>query len=78
VAPGYTRTDRVVELAEQAASREGIPVETAHQRTVAQIPLGRMGQPDEFGAVVGFLASADASYVTGVTIPVDGGWTRGL
>ena len=78
VAPGYTRTDRVIELAEQTAAREGIPVESAQQRTVVQIPLGRMGQPGEFGAVVAFLASPDASYVTGVTIPVDGGWTRGI
>jgi 3-oxoacyl-[acyl-carrier protein] reductase len=78
VAPGYTRTDRVLELADQAALREGIPSAAVQQRTVAQIPLGRMGEPREFGAVVAFLASPAAAYVTGVTIPVDGGWTKGI
>jgi len=78
VAPGYTRTDRVVELAQQAAAREGTTPDVVERRTIAKIPLGRMGQPVEFGEVVAFLASPAASYVTGVTIPVDGGWTRGL
>jgi 3-oxoacyl-[acyl-carrier protein] reductase len=78
VAPGYTRTDRVVELSEQAAAREGTTPDAIEQRTVAAIPLGRMGDPREFGDVVAFLASPGASYITGVTIPVDGGWTRGL
>jgi 3-oxoacyl-[acyl-carrier protein] reductase len=78
VAPGYTRTDRVIELASQTAAREGVAPETIERRTVDQIPLGRMGEPREFGSVVAFLASPAASYVTGVTIQVDGGWTRGL
>jgi 3-oxoacyl-[acyl-carrier protein] reductase len=78
VAPGYTRTDRVVELAQQAAAREGIDAAEIDRRTVAQIPLGRMGTPEEFAAVVAFLASPAASYVNGVTIQVDGGWTRAV
>jgi 3-oxoacyl-[acyl-carrier protein] reductase len=76
VAPGYTRTDRVIELAGQAAAREGTTPDVIQERTVANIPMGRMGEPAEFAEVVRFLASPAASYVTGVTIPVDGGWTR--
>lgn len=78
VAPGYTRTDRVVELADQAAAREGISADAVERRIVEKIPAGRMGEPGEFGAVVAFLASPAASYVSGTTIQVDGGWTRGL
>lgn len=78
VAPGYTRTDRVVELSQQAATREGTTADEIERRTVAQIPLGRMGTPQEFGAVVAFLASPAAAYVSGITIQVDGGWTRAL
>ncbi len=78
VAPGYTRTERVVDLANAAAAREGITHEQADRRIVDQIPMGRMGTPEEFGEVVSFLASPRASFVTGVTLPVDGGWVRGL
>ena len=78
VAPGYTRTDRTVELATAAATREGVSPDTIERRTIERIPLGRMGEPPEFGAVVAVLASPGASYVTGVTIQVDGGWTRGF
>jgi len=78
VAPGYTRTDRVVELAEQTAAREGVSAALVESRIVEKIPLGRMGDAREFAAVVAFLASPAASYVTGATIQVDGGWTRGL
>jgi 3-oxoacyl-[acyl-carrier protein] reductase len=78
VAPGYTRTDRVVELANAIAAREGMTAEQAEQRIIDKVPLGRLGTPDEFGEVVRFLASPAASYVSGTTIQVDGGWARGL
>jgi 3-oxoacyl-[acyl-carrier protein] reductase len=78
VAPGYTRTDRVVELAEATAAREGIAADVVQRRTEEKIPLGRMGEPEEFGAAVAFLASSEASYITGTTLQVDGGFIRSL
>ena len=78
VAPGYTSTDRVVELAEAAAKREGITAESVQKRTEERIPLRRMATTEEFADVVAFLASGKASYVTGTTLQIDGGYIRGL
>lgn len=78
VAPGYTGTDRVVELSEAIAAREGTTAEAVQRRTESKIPLGRMATAEEFGSVVAFLASAPASYITGVTLQVDGGFVRSL
>jgi len=78
VAPGYTRTARVVQLAEARAAREGKTVEQALVETVASYPMQRMGEPEELAALVAFLASERASYITGATIQVDGGYYRGL
>ena len=78
VAPGYTATDRVVELSQAVAEREGTSLEVVQRRTEATIPMGRLGRPEEFGAAVAFLASARASYITGVTLQVDGGFIRSL
>lgn len=78
VAPGYTATDRVVELAEAAAAREGISPDAVQKRTVSRIPLARMATTEEFAAVVTFLASDRASYVTGTSVQVDGGFVRSV
>lgn len=78
VMPGYTRTDRVESLARETAEEEGITPDQALGRWEAQIPAGRLGQPHEFAAMVAFLASDRAAYVTGTSIPVDGGWIRSL
>ena len=69
VAPGRVDTPRMAEL----YGPGGPPPEV-----VAGIPLGRIGRPEEFGEVVCFLASDRASYISGATIPVDGGAARGL
>ncbi len=63
VCPGYTATERLLKL--------GVHPE-------AQIPLGRAGTPEEFANLVVFLASERASYITGVSIPVDGGWVKAI
>jgi len=78
VAPGIIDTDRVRELDEANAAMQNRPLaEVAADRTKA-IPLGRIGKPEEVADLVVFLASARASYVTGCTIPVDGGLIRGI
>jgi 3-oxoacyl-[acyl-carrier protein] reductase len=76
--PGFMNTERVVELAEATAAREGVAVETVQSRTRDQIPMRRIGEPRELAALAAFLASERASYITGQSIAVDGGWIRGL
>ena len=78
VAPGYTRTDRVLELARSRAAKEGKIVENVLDERAADFPIRRMGEPEELAALVAFLASERASYITGTTIQVDGGYVRGL
>ncbi|MDI3256634.1 MAG: SDR family oxidoreductase [Kyrpidia sp.] len=78
VAPGRIDTDRVRELDQMTADRTGEPVDQVQSRWFDQIPLGRYGTPEEFAKVVAFLCSPAASYLTGLTIPVDGGLTKGL
>lgn len=78
ILPGYTRTERVEQLADATAQREGISSDAARARWESQIPMGRLGEPREFAALAAFLASDRASYITGQSIAVDGGWIRAL
>lgn len=78
ILPGYTRTQRVESLAKAAAEREGISIDDSLKKWVAEIPMRRLGEPREFAAVAAFLASERASYITGTSIQVDGGWIRSL
>jgi 3-oxoacyl-[acyl-carrier protein] reductase len=78
VCPGYTTTERLNELADTLARNSGAPREQIFKNWSAQVPLGRLARPEEFAAVVTFLASERASYVNGATITVDGGWVKSL
>ena len=78
VLPGYTRTERVEELADANAAKEGLTRADILARFDREIPMKRLGEPDEFAAMVAFLASQRASYITGQSIVVDGGWIRSL
>jgi 3-oxoacyl-[acyl-carrier protein] reductase len=78
VCPGYTRTARLVELARSQAARLGKTESQIREEWERLIPLGRLAEPEEFAAAVVFLASERASYITGVTVQVDGGFVRGL
>ncbi|MDC7786263.1 SDR family oxidoreductase [Rhodoplanes sp. TEM] len=74
--PGRVGTERVHMTDAATAAREGIDVETVRQRSCAQIPMGRYGEPDEIAAVAAFLCSGPASYVTGSVYRADGGIVR--
>ena len=78
VMPGYTRTQRVEELAAKNAALRGTTPAEEIAVWEKQIPMARLGESAEFAAMVAFLASERASYTTGASIPVDGGWIRGL
>jgi 3-oxoacyl-[acyl-carrier protein] reductase len=78
ILPGYTRTERVEQLADATAAREGLTRRDIVARFENQIPMKRLGEPAEFAALAAFLASERASYITGQSIAVDGGWIRGL
>ena len=78
VCPGYTATDRLSELSEALAARNKVTIDDVVEGWKKQIPAGRLGKPEEFAAVVAFLASERASYVNGTSIAIDGGIVRGL
>jgi 3-oxoacyl-[acyl-carrier protein] reductase len=78
ILPGYTNTERVADLNEANASREGVSAAEIRARVEAEIPLGRFAEPEEFAALAAFLVSERASYITAGAFSVDGGWLRGL
>lgn len=73
VLPGYIATARLEELIKVRAAEAGASADDVRRNLIGQIPIGRLGEPDEIAAAVGFLASPAARYITGVNLPVDGG-----
>jgi 3-oxoacyl-[acyl-carrier protein] reductase len=78
IATGRFSTDRIVQLDAYRAKAGGVPVEQIRQQTLDAIPLGRYGDPLEFGRLAAFLLSPAASYITGAIVPADGGMVRAL
>ncbi len=78
VCPGYTRTERLLELAGSRAAASGRTLEEILEDWRRLVPLRRIGEPEELAALVAFLASERAGYITGTSIPVDGGYVRAL
>jgi len=77
ICPGYFLTNRVYNLASSIAKEKGGNPEDVIARWERDIPLKRLGAPEEFGSLVAFLASENASYITGVSLQIDGGFYRG-
>lgn len=78
VCPGFTKTDRLMELAATLAARKGTTPQQVEEEWASQVPLKRLGEPEELASTVVFLASERASYVTGMSVAVDGGLVKGL
>jgi len=78
VLPGFTRTGRLEVLAGRIAEDQGVSEAEAFSTWETEIPAGRLGEPCELASLIAFLASDRASYITGTSIPVDGGWIKSL
>jgi len=75
---GYFDTDRLAALIEDQARQKQSTVTEIRQAMEAQVPLQRLGKPEEYGVLATFLASDQAAYITGTSIPIDGGLLRSL
>jgi len=73
VAPGPIATDRMDDLFAQESERQGIDLEAAERLWIDEVPMGKMGQPEDVASLVAYLSSARCAYTTGAVIPVDGG-----
>lgn len=78
ILPGATMTGRLESILKTKAEKSKKSVEEAKQEMIAEIPAGRIAEPDEVAAAVAFLASPAAGYITGINMPVDGGRTGSL
>lgn len=76
ILPGHTETKRLFSLIENKSKNSNKTIENVIEEMVKDIPAGRFGMPQDIGFTAGFLASEAASFITGVSIPVDGGWLK--
>lgn len=75
---GYFDTDRISQLNQKKAEQQGITGEQVRAEMDSKVPVGRIGRPEEYGYLVAFLASEYASYLTGTSIPLDGGLLKSI
>lgn len=78
ICPGYTKTQRIVNLAKAFTKSGNGTIEDFYKKLEAEIPMKRIGSPEEFAQSVAFLVSEGAGYITGVSLKVDGGFAKGL
>ena len=78
IIPGRIDTDRVRQLDQINATKQGITPEQAKEKSLGSIPMGRYGEPPEYGSVAAFLLSDAARYITGATVQVDGGLIKSV
>lgn len=78
ILPGFTDTQRLAELFKGRAAKTGKTYEHVLQESIATIPAGRLGRPEEVAAAAAFLCTPAAAYINGVNLPVDGGRTQSL
>jgi 3-oxoacyl-[acyl-carrier protein] reductase len=78
ICPAYTMTERVRKLAAEIAGKKGASSDEVIRDWESQIPMGRLGKPEEIAALAAFLASERAGFITGDSIQIDGGWYKGV
>ena len=76
VCPGYTRTERVEAILESQSSSSGLSKEEIEKTIASNIPMKRVGEPEDLAGLITFLASEKANYMTGLAVQVDGGSAR--
>ena len=76
ILPGFTRTEHLQNLARKFEARTGTPVKEVEKSWSKGAALKRLGEPEEFSATVAFLASKQAAFITGIALPVDGGYSK--
>jgi len=78
VLTGFFDTERIKSVMENQAKTLNVPFEEFRKNTIEQVPMKRIGKPEEYGYLVAFLASDHAAYINGTNIPIDGGRLKSI